>query len=175
MHICACLYSIFSGHSLWPESSSQSWSNPVGRACHIACSRPRHIAKSEVQVGPVQARGMLARGTKWQTCPGPVWSDSGLGRRCRAPCQELSLRAPVLRPCRPGSVTVTCVGAGHGLLYQGLWQLLWLRGWLPRLPTRASFTGGSSLTSHGLSSSCPPMSFAYCIYLLWQVGDFWRN
>lgn len=142
-----------------PESSSQSWSNPVGGVCHIVCSHPCYIPNSEVQggSGPGQRNACKA---KWQACPGSAWSDSGLGRGGRELCQELSLRAPVLRPGRPGSVTVTCAGAGHVLLYQGLWQLLQLWGWLPSLPTHASFTGGSSLTSHELSNSLLPTSFA---------------
>lgn len=57
-----------------------------------------------------------------------AWPDPGLGGGHTRRCQELSLRAPVLRTRMLGSVTVTCVGAGFVLLFQGLWQLLQLWG-----------------------------------------------
>lgn len=144
-----------------PESSSRSWSNPVGRVCHIVCSHPRYIPNSEVQGGSGPGQRNACR-AKWQACPGSVWSDSGLGRGGREPCQELSLRAPVLRPGRPGSGTVTCVGGRTCTPLPGTLAApaAWGEGWLPSLPTHASFTGGSSLTSHGLSSSLVPVSFA---------------
>lgn len=96
---------------------------------------------SEVQgeSGPGQRQAPRA---EWQGCPGSAWTDLGLGRGGPELCQELSLRAPVLRPSRLGSVTVTCVGAGHALLYQELWQLLQLWGWLPSLPTHTDLQRG---------------------------------
>lgn len=110
-----------------------------------------------------------------QACPGSAWLYSELGRGGTEPCQELFLKAPVLRPSRPGSVTVTCVGAGHGLLYQKLWQLLQLWGWLPSLPTHTGL-------QRGLISCLPltkqlPFSNEHCIVCLLTVASskFWRN
>lgn len=96
---------------------------------------------SEVQgeSGPGQRQ---APGAQWQGCPGSAWTDLRLGRGSPELCQELSLRAPVLRPSGLGSVTVTCVGAGHALLYQEIWQLLQLWGWLPSLPTHTDLQRG---------------------------------
>ena len=110
---------------------------------------------SEIQGGSGPGQKQAPR-AEWQACPGSAWPDSGLGRGGTEQCQELSLRAPVLGPSRLGSATVTCVGAGHVLLYQELWQLLQLWGWLPSLPTHTNLQRGFisclSLTSQ-LSSS----------------------
>lgn len=96
---------------------------------------------SELQGGSGLGQRQAPRAEQ-QTCPGSSWPDSRLGRGGIELCQELSLRAPVLRPSRPGSVTMTCVGAGHVLLYQKLWQLLQLWKWLPSLPTHIDLQRG---------------------------------
>lgn len=95
--------------------------------------------------GPRRRQALRA---EQQACPGSAWLYSELGRGGTEPCQVLSLKAPVLRPSQPGSVTVTCVGAGHELLYQKLWQLLQLWGWLPSLPTHTDLQKDSSLACH---------------------------
>lgn len=104
-----------------------------------------------------------------------LWPDSGLGRGGTEPCQKLSLRAPVLRPSGPGSATVTCVGAGFMLLFQGLWQLLQLWGGSLLFPPTPAFKGSSSLTSQQLCSSLLWMSIVQYVDLPWQVGAFQRN
>lgn len=121
----------------------------------------------QVESGPGWRQTLRAQ---QQACPGSAWLYSELGRGGTELCQELSLKAPVLRLSRPGSVTVTCVGAGHVLLYQKLWQLLQLWGWLPRLPTHTGL-------QRGLISCLPltkQLSFSneHCIvYLLTVAGS----
>lgn len=84
----------------------------------------------------------------WQTCsspdPGPGGGGAGLS--------GAFLRAPVLRLSMPGSGTVTRVGAGFMLLFQGLWQLLQLWGGSFVFPPTLTFKGRSSLPHSNLAA-----------------------
>lgn len=184
MHICACLFSIFLEHSSQSGKLISEWgfplgSNRAGHVCYIVCIHPYYYTQLPLLAVRFRVGLALGRGKSQGWAAGlptlAAWPDSGLGRGGTEPCQELSLRAPVLRPSRPGSVTVTCVGAGHVLPYQKLWQLLQSWGWLPSLPTHTDLQGSSSFASHWLSSAHPLMSIVQCVYLLWQIGEFWRN
>lgn len=104
-------------------------------------------------------------GAKWQTCFGSAWPDSWLGSGATELGQELPPWAPALRPRRRGSVAVPCVGQDVCSVSRDFWQLLQL--WSDSLvfPPTPSFKGGSSLTSHKLStpfSSAPCRAWSTC-------------
>lgn len=118
-----------------------------------------------------RVRGSLDQGgkkvprAKWQTCFGSAWPDSWLGSGATELGQELSPWAPALRPGRRGSVAVLCVGKDVCSVSRDFWQLLQL--WSDSLvfPPTPSFKGGSSLTSHKLStpfSSVPCRAWSTC-------------
>lgn len=147
-------------------------------ACHVVCSCThyiinRHLVAIRSRDGLDQDRGTLS-GSGGRPVP-LCLTDSGLGGR-HTGLPGAFLRAPVLRPSTPGSVTVTHVGAGFMLLFRGLWQLLQLWGGsfvFP--PTLTSIQRVLISTSPQFSSSLFWKSSAQHIYLPWQAGTLWRH
>ena len=138
----------------------------VGCVCHIVCGHPHYLLNQTLWAPG--SGGVWTRVEK--KFPGPsgrsaTWPDSWLGSGATELGQELSPWAPALRPGRRGSVAVLCVGQDVYSVSRDFWQLLQL--WSDSLvfPPTPSFKGGSSLTSHKLStpfSSVPCRAWSTC-------------
>lgn len=136
MYIYACSFSIFLGCSsgsgkLISELGSLLGSNGFIHVCHIVCSHPPYILNgrecawplsSEVQggSGPGHRKAPGLRGRPTRALPDLI---QDLERDAKNHARN-SLKSPVLRPGRPGSVTVTYLGVEHMLLCQELRQPL---------------------------------------------------
>ena len=165
MHTCAYLFSAFLDQS-WEAQLHVGvpLGEPLSGLCLPYCLWPS-TPLTEPNSLSTRDRGNLDQGgkkvprAKWQACFSSAWPDSWLGSGATELGQELSPWAPAVRPGRHGSVTVVCVGQDVCSVSRDFWQLLQLWGGSLVFPPTPSFKGGSSLTSHKLTT---PFSGAPC-------------
>lgn len=90
-------------------------------------------------------------------------------------CQELSLRAPVLRPGAPGLSDSDMCGGRIYATFPGTLADSAAVGWLLSLPSHTNLQRVLISTSQQFSSSLLQQSTVQYIYPPWQAGAFWRN
>lgn len=115
-------------------------------ACCVVCSCTHGTGNRRlVASGSGPGRRKALRAPR-QTCSSlPAWSRAW--RRTHSTVRSSLWGLLFLDLVRLGSATVTCVGAGFMLLFQGLWQILQLWGGSWVFPPTLTFKGCSSLAA----------------------------